>query len=418
MKRILSLILALCCSFSLLAQSVWEDRVYSPIIKSVKFEKQGVDFSLPVLKLSSTDQIVLRFDELSEKTRQYDYKIIHCNSDWTQSELQPQDYIDGFESGYIETHKNSINTIQRYVHYEQIFPSEAMTFKVSGNYIVKIYEDGNEDNVVMTKRFMVVEDGVSINATVKMAHLPSDQTNKQEVSVFLANKTSIPFYLPDKNLKVIVQQNGRQDNISLLKLHQYTNNQLEYSYDQSNIFEAGNEFRAFDFTSLRIRSQYINNLDFENGDNYVRLHPVADRSRLVYTYQGDINGYYYIRNDIDEKYDLTSDYAWVCFYLQTDKKPNGNFYVWGELSNWQCNEQNKMQYDERLHCYTAQMYLKQGFYNYMFMFKPSNDSPLFNLATVEGNHSEANNFYNIFVYYRKSGDFYDSLIGYTQIEYK
>src|SRR5574344_504640 len=418
MRRFLILTFILLGSIGVFAQTVWEDKVYSPIIKSVKFEKRGVDFSLPVLKLSSTDKILLSFDELSEQTRQYDYKIIHCNGDWTQSELEPQDYIEGFETGYIETHKNSINTIQRYVHYQQAFPTDVMTFKESGNYIIKVYEDGNEDNVVMTKRFMVTEDQVTINAGVKMAHLPSEQRSKQEIIVSLENKSSIPFSLPDKNIRVLVQQNGRQDNIAQLKLHQYTNNQLEYSYDTSNVFDAGNEFRAFDFTSLRIRSQYVSNFDFENQEHIVRLRPVIDRSQFVYTYQGDINGYYFVRNDIDENYELSSDYAWVCFYLQMPQRVGEDYYVWGELSNWQCTDQNKMHYDERLRCYTTQLYLKQGFYNYMFMASEQNEQHKYNISAVEGNHSEANNLYNIFVYYRKSGNNYDSLIGYTQIEYK
>jgi len=418
MRRFLILTFILLGSICVFSQTVWEDRVYSPIIKSVKFEKQGVDFSLPVLKLSSTEKILLSFDELSEQTRQYNYKIIHCNSDWTQSELQPQDYIEGFETGYIETHRNSINTIQRYVHYQQAFPTDVMKFKESGNYIIKVYEDGNEDNVVMTKRFMVTEDQVIINAGVKMAHLPSEQRIKQEITVMLENRSIIPFSLPEKNVRVLVQQNGRQDNIAQLKLHQYTNNQLEYSYDTSNVFDAGNEFRAFDFTSLRICSQYVSNFDFENQEHIVRLRPVADRSQLVYTYQGDINGYYFVRNDIDENYELSSDYAWVCFYLQMPQSISTDYYVWGELSNWQCTEQNKMHYDERLRCYTTQIYLKQGLYNYMFMSLGQAGEQKYDISTVEGNHSEANNLYNIFVYYRKSGNNYDSLIGYTQIEYK
>ena len=417
MRKLSSLLFGLLfCASNLFSQNVWVEKVYSPIIKTVKLEVQGVDFSLPMLRLGSSDKLVLKFDDLTEEAKQYNYTIIHCNSDWTQSELQPQEYIQGFESGYIENHANSINTIQRFVHYWQEFPSSMMTFLVSGNYIIKVYENDDPDKVIMVRRFMVYEDGATIRSSPMMARSPADQRSKQEIDVFVSPNSSMSFADPNRYLKVFIQQNGRRDNFSLLKLHQYKANELEYAFDNSNVFEAGNEFRALDFTSIRIRSQYVNNFDFVNGENIVKLKPSVDRSRLSYSTVGDINGYYYIRNDIGENYDLESDYAWVNFYLPIPIRLDGSFYVWGELTDWYCNEQNRMSYNQQLHCYTASLYLKQGFYNYMIMFMPSASTPIYNLSTVEGNHSETNNTYHIFVYYRKPGNFYDSLIGYSKTD--
>ena len=137
-------------------------------------------------------------------------------------------------------------------------------------------------------------------------------------------------------------------------------------------------------------------------------------SRLPYTTEGDIDGYYYIRNDRGDDYDLESDYAWVDFYLNTQMDLYGGYYVFGELSDWYYTVQNKMVYNTSLNAYTLSLYLKQGFYNYMIMYNPANTS-LFETSKMEGNHSQANNSYHILVYYRKPGTYYDSLIGYHKI---
>ena len=123
-KVVLLLFLFFFGSINSFCQDVWVEKVYSPIIKTVKLEVEGVDFLLPMLRLGSSDKIVLKFDELGEGYTQYGYSIIHCNSAWTKSALQPQEYIEGFEQGIIENHLNSINTIQRFTHYFQEFPSQ------------------------------------------------------------------------------------------------------------------------------------------------------------------------------------------------------------------------------------------------------------------------------------------------------
>lgn len=416
MRRGFSLIFFFLISLTMLSQTYWQEKVYSPLIKSVKFELEGVDFSLPVIRLGTDDKLILRFDDLVENTQRYNYTIIHCNYDWTQSELTPQEYIEGFESGYIENHSNSVNTIQRYLHYWQEFPSSMMRFLVSGNYIVKVYADDNTDKVVMVRRFMVVEDGANIRANPIMSRSPQTQRTMQEVDVFVSPTSNISFADPNRFLKVVVLQNQRRDNASLLKLRQYRANELEYSFDNANLFEAGNEFRNFDFTSLRTRSQTVSNFDYVDEQNVVILRPIINRKNIAYTTIGDLNGNYYVRSERANNFNLESDYAWVNFYLNTPVSLESDYYVWGELSDWYCNNQNKMTYNPTYRAYTAKLYLKQGFYNYMIMSSEKNNPSSFNLNEMEGNFSESNNSYNIFVYYRQPGYRYDSLIGYSKVD--
>ena len=63
------------------------------------------------------------------------------------------------------------------------------------------------------------------------------------------------------------------------------------------------------------------------------------------------------------------------------------------------------------------MLLKQGYYNYQILYIP-NGYTVGSYKEVEGNHSETQNYYNIYVYYREPGNDYDSFIGFLRAEYK
>lgn len=399
-------------STNVLSQDIYLERIYSPLIKTVKLEVKGTDFTIPIIKLGSSDRLLLKFDELSEETKRYGYKIIHCNSDWTKSELQPFEYIQGFETGYIENYANSFNTLQRYVHYWHEFPNNIMEFKLSGNYIIKVYLDDNPDNVVMVRRFMVLEDDANIRFNVMNARNPSDIRTKQELDVFVSPKNNMSFANPSIYLKVFVQQNGNRD-LHLLTHRQIKSTEIEYSFKDENIFEAGNEFRNFDFSSLRTRTRNVSNIDFINGENHIRLFPDKPRANIAYMSHNDIDGYYYIRSDNAYDFNIESDYAWVHFYLPVPIDLEGSYYIWGELSDWNFSTQNKMEYSKEYNSYYLKLYLKQGFYDYMIMYK-SNQSSTLSSSKIEGNYSETNNKYNIYVYYRKPGDSFDSLIGFLR----
>ena len=63
-----------------------------------------------------------------------------------------------------------------------------------------------------------------------------------------------------------------------------------------------------------------------------------------------------------------------------------------------------MKWDEETHRYEAAVYLKQGYYNYMYLQKGG--------GSPDGNFFETENEYIILVYYRPQGGRYDKLVGY------
>jgi len=72
-----------------------------------------------------------------------------------------------------------------------------------------------------------------------------------------------------------------------------------------------------------------------------------------------------------------------------------------------------MTYSFKNRAYEATLFVKQGYYNYQYILQRPNKE--IDDTFVEGNHSDAENDYFIFVYYREMGDLYDKLIGFRQL---
>jgi hypothetical protein len=109
-------------------------------------------------------------------------------------------------------------------------------------------------------------------------------------------------------------------------------------------------------------------------------------------------------------YPLEADYAFVHFTLPFSPViTNGNLYVFGAFSDWNITEECKMKYNPKTLAYEAAVYLKQGYYNYEYIFVEDGKDE-FDQSLIEGNYYETENNYAVYVYYRSFGGRYDELI--------
>jgi len=61
------------------------------------------------------------------------------------------------------------------------------------------------------------------------------------------------------------------------------------------------------------------------------------------------------------------------------------------------------------------MFLKQGSYNYQYLYRPSSGGAP-TLLRTEGSYWQTENEYQIYVYYRPVGGRYDQLIGFSELK--
>jgi len=388
------------------------DFIYKNNIRTVLFNQLGFELSDPLIRMNSDDRLILRFDDMDADYKHYNYTIIHCDAHWQPSELRPFEYIDGFYEDHIRDHRRSMNTRVPYTHYWLEFPNSNMRPTKSGNYLLIVFKQGNPDDIVLTRRFSVFTQSVSVSGHVQQANLVRYRDRKQQI-LFDINLGRYRVSNPYRDLKVVITQNGRWDNaITDLAPRGIRGDQLIYDYEEETLFEGNNEFRRFDIRSLRFLSERVH--DIRSSRRYWDVYLVPDRLRAHarYVTDDDLNGRFHISTR-DAPNDMTeADYAWVHFHLPMPGGPleYGHLYVMGALTDWVFTEDNKMNYNYGEKAYELSLLLKQGYYNYMYAFIPVEGAAV-DIAFIEGSHSVTENDYTVYVYHRQPGDLYDRLIG-------
>lgn len=388
---------------------VYEDKIYNDFIKTVTLRPLSDPLGMPIIKLNTADKLNIGFDDLTGESRTYNYKVIHCNANWTNSDLMPAEYINGYFDYFTNNFEYSTNTYVAYTHYKITLPNENMSFIKSGNYLLIVYEEDYR-KPLFTRRFVVYEDVVSAGGQVKRATSVDQMMTDQEVDFFI---NSIGYNIPNPftDLKVTLIQNFRWDNaIYNLKPRFLNSETLDYNYDAENTFPGGAEFRFFDLKNLQVATQEVQYTRLE--DLYtVTLKPDLPRRIKNYSYNDDINGQYVVRKLGSDQSDVEADYAYVDFFLPVDDPySGGNLYVVGLFNFYKPTLEHQMKYNPSLKAYTAQILIKQGYYDYAYGFK-SDMEVAFSLEEVEGNHWETRNDYTLIIYHRELGARYDRVIG-------
>jgi hypothetical protein len=388
------------------------NRVYDNMIKTVLLYKDGFEMSAPVMNISSGERLKLSFDELNSDLKRFRYTIRHCEADWTtSSELMISDYIEGFQDDAINDFGYSYNTTTNFTHYSLVFPTSNLRPKLSGNYIIIVYLD-DPSNVVLTWRFMVVENtALSVAGNIHQANNVNDRFTRQQVD-FTLEYNGMTINDPTREIKIVITQNDRSDNaVKGLKPRFVSGSSMDYTDEPQSLFNGGNEFRSFDIKSLLYQTERIRKIDYDKNGYHVYLLDDLRRTFKNYITDKEINGRKLIKNeDHAQNSDIEADYAHVHFFLPFEAPlSNGQIYILGAVTDWQLNDSSRMNYDFQRKGYEKTLFVKQGYYNYLYVFK-DNKTGRSDESLIEGNHWETENEYTIWVYYHPAGIQYDRLI--------
>ncbi|WP_425234442.1 DUF5103 domain-containing protein [Ulvibacterium sp.] len=373
-------------------------------IKSIIFKGPTED-QFPVVQIG--EPIYLEFDDILAIEQDYYYKIVHCDYDWTPSDLLKSQYLSGVDNQRIIDYENSYTTLQPYSNYRLTIPNENVRLKVSGNYLIEIYNSSYE--LQFSRRFVVYKDLVKVGGTIKRSR-DFNFLNEKQVAQFNINAGNFQLVNPKKEVKVAIIQNYYWPTTLYNIKPQFTiGNELVYKYDQETSFFGGNEFLNFDTSDLRAPSAQISRIEI--GDLYQHYLFSDDyRFNEPYTYFPDINGDFVIRTLQGTENSREAEYTNVHFSLPYDAILElDEVYIFGKYNNYALLEENKMTYNEDNGMMEAEIRFKQGFYNYKYVIK--REGGIIDLNTVCGNFHFTENTYLILVYYRNFGDLYDSIIG-------
>ena len=404
----------------------YEDYIYKSSIRSVLFHREGWELTPPLILYNSDEKLFLSFDDLDGDYKVWQYTVVHCDANWKPTDLWQNEYLEGFTDDFIREYEFSFNTLQPFTHYDLTIPNESFQFTLPGNYLLKIYPEDDPDKPAITRRFMVVDPKVTVQGRVKRSSIIDQYFTHHEIPFSIYHPAyTVPE--PHRDLKVVILQNNRWDNALWgIQPMMLRNDELDYQYsDGSNTFEAGNEFRYFDIKSLRYNSERVRFIENRNDGFHVTLLPDVIRATRPYVTYSDIDGRMLIKTEDARNSNTESEYIWVDFFLPVEAPfTDGSIYIMGQLTDWNFRTSSgtdggeplgKMKYSFARQGYESRLYLKQGYYNYLYAFLPNGETRA-NLQKLEGSHFETRNTYTVLVYYREQGTRFDRLIAAEVIE--
>lgn len=392
------------------SNQVYETRAFSDRFKTIRTDVEGRDLFPPIIELNSNEHITISFDEMTEEASYLQYSLVHCNADWRPSALSELEYLDGFNTNPIETFDYSIATFAHYVHYSLTLPNEDVQFKASGNYVLLVYPENEPEQILLQVCFSVYENDILVAPSVTSRTDIDYNREHQQVSVSL-NANNYRIQNPYNELKVSVTPNGRRDQeVIVTRPLRVQGNQVIFDHDRNLIFEAGNEFRRFEMVATRYAGLGVSKIYHFDPYYHVVLTTTEPRAETSYLYDKTQNGRFVIRQSGANDSDTEADYFVVHFTLDSDPIPGGKIYIDGEMTNHLYTPYNEMAYNPETGQYEKTLLLKQGSYNYQYLFLPDGASSA-TAAPVEGNYYQTVNEYLVKVYHRAPGERYDKLIG-------
>lgn len=393
------------------------NKIYHPTIHTLQTIVNDDWLHDDVITLGSNDLVSISFDHFTHDYHRFIYKIVHCNADWTPSDLFEVDYMDGFNNQPIEDYANSLNTTMLYTHYRLELPNDDIQFKVSGNYRVEIYldeEDTNVEGPVAVACFRIVEPLVGLSATVTSNTDIDTNLSHQQVS-FTIEHNGYSIVNPTTEVKPYIYQNGRTDNaVGPVTPTYITPGRLEYTHNRSLIFPAGNEYRRFEVINMHYATQGVDKINFFSPYYHATLYP--DTPRRNYSYDEDHDGRYLIRYNLAEDAATEADYLFVHFSLDMPRRTGGAFYLSGAFTYNDFTPTFRTTYNDTEQAYEATVLLKQGAYDFLYLWVPDGNSAA-QTGPAEGNFYEAENEYQIYIYHRPFGGRYDRLVAAQQIKF-
>lgn len=414
-NRTLSLLACVLMALSAVAQGRVDTRthIFDSNVRSLKVCLDNNMYIPPVLMLNGDNCLVVNFDYIDYDVHYLRYSVTHCNADWQPSQLVESEYVSGFNYADIDDYEQSLATYVHYYNYQFTLPNPDMELLVSGNYLLTVYEQDNPDKLLFQTRFSVCEGTVSVFPQVTSRTDVEYNNRMQQVSFEVRYKPG-QIQDPYSEFTCIVSQNSRDDNaVTVKRPLMVGTDHVTYDHNNSLIFMAGNEFRRFETVAAHNINMGVQSIRYYEPMYHATLLTDVPRSDGQYLYDKTQFGRFTVRNA--ESYNenpLEADYMYTHFTLDAGGQLNGGtLWLYGEFLNGFPATQAMMRYDTYSGLYTADVLLKQGAYNYMYLWVPDGTA-VGQTGMIEGDHYETVNEYLVKVYDRPMGERYDRFVGY------
>jgi hypothetical protein len=403
------------CQFQTVAQRNPEN-VFMRNIRSVQLNVFGNPLGYPVISLNGNELLEMHFDDMDGGVKYYYYTLELRNADWSSVQMSYYDYVKGFTQQRINTYRNSTSPLSRFTHYQANLPDRNLMPIKSGNYVLKVFLNGDTSQLAFTKRLLVVDNKFSVAAQVLQPFNATLSRSHHRIVAKVSTRGTEIIY-PKQQVKLHILQNFRWDNGLLGITPTFVKTDfLEFVNDQEMQFPAMKEWRWLNLRSFRLLGDRVTRQ--ENTDKGYFLFNKEENPRInqPYYFYRDMNGRFMHETVENVNPYWESDYAFVHFSFA----PPGNIpfqqdlYVFGGLTNYGLHPEARMLFNPEKKVYETDIRLKQGYYDYVYaLYDPVLQR--FTTDFTEGNQWEVEDNYMVLLYYRELGGRYDQLLGFSSI---
>ncbi|GMQ82094.1 MAG: DUF5103 domain-containing protein [Rhodothermia bacterium] len=360
--------------------------------RTIQVYRTGDETSTPLIRLGSGETITVSFDMLTSNSRPLTAYFYHADRDWRR-DLTPAEYLTTFQREDLLDYSISRVTNIAYTHYTYRFPTQGIDFRVSGNYILRITEQGMEDEVVFERPFFVSEQAMALNIRLDNVLIAGrGYTSVQPTVQFTPPSThanafdyGVCFVRNDRYQKA---RCSARTALAVLP-------DIAFYLEPEDSFELTPASYFLDLSEIRVGGR-IESTDLSIQPPVVAVAPDYARfpgTGLAPFLNGQTVVDRVVRNVVDPQ--VSAEYARVFFRFVPlgEVRASGRVVLTGSFNNWTFDEENIMDWKEKEGWYEGSVLLKQGHYEYNYLF----DDPRLREAAT-GAPPQFRNLYTTLVY--------------------
>lgn len=365
--------------------------------------------ALPVYRARS-GPLVLEFDVLNSNGRPLSVYFYHADRRWRR-DLSPGEYLTGFQRDDLLNYTISRGTQVPYAHYTYRFPNDRIQFEISGNYILRVTEQGDEEAVLFEQPFYIAEQAMPVDLTLDNIMMSGQGAPSVQPLLFFRPPDALQGNVFDFSTCFV--RNGRYELSRCTDQPSLTQQPLLQFYLQPETsFEPAPADYYVNLGNLRVGAQ-ITGTDLSASPFQITLEP--DYARFSASNVAPrLNGQPVISAAVTSvgDPDVAAEYVSVRFtYVPPEDQPfDAEVILTGSFNNWSIDPANKLVWMPEEEHYVVDVLLKQGEYEYAYF---SRDARL--RRELRSNLPRTDNLYTAFVYYRDIMRNTDRLLAVEQV---
>lgn len=330
-------------------------------IRSVQLYKKGYSGNPPIIKLGSNERLTLLFDELAPVSGQFSIRFTHHNRNWEDSGLPDAWVFDGNNELFLRGGEKNQQTQPEYFHYSFEFPNRNLTFKISGHYLIHVYDYQSGIELFSLPFFVTENEGELLINTETLFNQGNDGAAIDQLFGEFIYPEFIEFPQFDLSYSFVQnrfwKQSKRANQTSFT-----TEGKTEFHLSRQNSFPANFDFSALNLSELSLSNSKIYNFE-----------PALIPSRV--TLKDDVLNFLSNPKTVFDselgfpKNDRSAQYANVVFRLNTAGRISNSdqFYLIGDFNQWSINDRNRLIYNPDLDRYETKSLIKEGRYSYKYV---------------------------------------------------